>query len=215
MLPLKVEQGLVTEMLIMKDQSMCCYGTSPKITEWVSVKMAGKGVKPIMDQPVTLRGDEAVLLESGAEHRGQLFGRAGFGEKAEDMSLVNRIGGRFLVGVSSEHNAHAVRRDFFGSGQELDAVHAGHLHVGHDHGIRAFVGHGVKALLAAEGDVDGELFAEVSLIGRQDAGVVVHTEDFSAHAVFASGSGNRMRKVVPRPISVSKLMRPPCLSATT
>ncbi len=56
MLPLKVESGLVTEMLIMRDQSMCCYGTVPKITEWVSVKMNSEGVKPIMDQPVTLFG---------------------------------------------------------------------------------------------------------------------------------------------------------------
>ena len=56
MLPLKVEGGLVTEMLIMKDQSMCCYGTVPKIHEWVSVKMAEKGVKPLMDQAVTLYG---------------------------------------------------------------------------------------------------------------------------------------------------------------
>jgi hypothetical protein len=56
MLPLKVEGGLVTELLIMKDQSMCCYGAMPKIHEWVSVKMTGKGVKPLMDQPVTLFG---------------------------------------------------------------------------------------------------------------------------------------------------------------
>ncbi len=55
MLPLKVEGGLVTEMLIMKDQSMCCYGTTPRINEWVSVKMKG-GVKPLMDEPVTLMG---------------------------------------------------------------------------------------------------------------------------------------------------------------
>ncbi|MBL9126427.1 MAG: hypothetical protein JNL97_02210, partial [Verrucomicrobiales bacterium] len=54
MLPLKVEKGLVTELLIMRDQSMCCYGTVPKINEWVSVKMVGEGVKPIMDQAVTL-----------------------------------------------------------------------------------------------------------------------------------------------------------------
>lgn len=56
MLPLKVEGGLVTELLVMKDQSMCCFGTVPKINEWVSVKMVEKGVKPIMDQPVTLFG---------------------------------------------------------------------------------------------------------------------------------------------------------------
>jgi hypothetical protein len=56
MLPLKVEGGLVTEMLIMKDQSMCCYGTTPRINDWVSVKMAKKGVRPTMDLPVTLFG---------------------------------------------------------------------------------------------------------------------------------------------------------------
>ncbi len=56
MLPLRVESGLVTEMLIMRDQSMCCYGTVPKINEWVSVKMTEKGVKAIMDQPVTIFG---------------------------------------------------------------------------------------------------------------------------------------------------------------
>ena len=56
MLPLKVEAGLVTEMLIMKDQSMCCYGVQPKINEWVSVRMVKTGVKPVMDQPVKLYG---------------------------------------------------------------------------------------------------------------------------------------------------------------
>ena len=56
MLPLKVEGGLVTELLIMRDQSMCCYGAVPKINEWVAVKMTGKGVRPIMDQAVTLYG---------------------------------------------------------------------------------------------------------------------------------------------------------------
>jgi hypothetical protein len=56
MLPLKVEGGLVSELLIMRDQSMCCYGVVPKINEWISVKMSGKGVKAIMDQPVTIYG---------------------------------------------------------------------------------------------------------------------------------------------------------------
>jgi hypothetical protein len=56
MLPLKVEGGKVTEMLIMRDQSMCCYGAVPKINEWVSVKMVGGGVRPIMDQAITMYG---------------------------------------------------------------------------------------------------------------------------------------------------------------
>ena len=68
MLPLKVEGGKITEMLIMRDQSMCCYGTVPKINEWVSVRMPkGKGVKPIMDVPVTIFGTFKVgeVLENG------------------------------------------------------------------------------------------------------------------------------------------------------
>jgi hypothetical protein len=66
MLPLKVDNGLVTEMLIMKDQSMCCYGAIPRINDWVSVKMKG-GVKSIMDQPVTLYGKLRVgeMVENG------------------------------------------------------------------------------------------------------------------------------------------------------
>lgn len=67
MLPLKVENGLITELLIMRDQSMCCYGTVPKINEWVSVKMTSKGVKPIMDQAVTIYGKLKVgeIMENG------------------------------------------------------------------------------------------------------------------------------------------------------
>jgi hypothetical protein len=71
MLPLKVEGGLVTELLIMKDQSMCCYGTTPRINEWVSVKMKNGGVKPLMDEPVTLVG---TLKVGEARENGYLVG---------------------------------------------------------------------------------------------------------------------------------------------
>ena len=67
MLPLKVDDGVVTEMLIMRDQSMCCYGAVPRINDWVSVKMKNGGVKSVMDQPVTLYGKLKVgeMLENG------------------------------------------------------------------------------------------------------------------------------------------------------
>ncbi len=85
MLPLKVEGGLVTELLIMRDQSMCCYGSVPKINEWVSVKMTSKGVKPVMDQPVTFFGK----LKVGAiRENGYLVGiYAMDGEKMEGPTL--------------------------------------------------------------------------------------------------------------------------------
>ena len=68
MLPLKVEDGKITELLILRDQSMCCYGAVPKINERVSVRMPeGKGVKPIMDVPITIFGTLKVgeVLENG------------------------------------------------------------------------------------------------------------------------------------------------------
>ena len=68
MLPLRVKDGKITELLILRDQSMCCYGAVPKINEWVSVRMPeGKGVKPIMDVPITIFGTLRVgeVLENG------------------------------------------------------------------------------------------------------------------------------------------------------
>jgi hypothetical protein len=56
MLPTTLEHGRATEFLILRNQSMCCYGIPPRITEWVNVRTAGKGIKPIMDQPVTVCG---------------------------------------------------------------------------------------------------------------------------------------------------------------
>src|SRR6187549_4166740 len=53
MLPVKMDGGLVTEFLLVKDPMMCCYGVMPKVNEWVVVKMIGKGVPPLMDVPIT------------------------------------------------------------------------------------------------------------------------------------------------------------------
>jgi hypothetical protein len=56
MLPLKTEGGLTSEFLLLRNQSACCYGVMPKLTEWVIVRARGKGVKAIMDTPVTAVG---------------------------------------------------------------------------------------------------------------------------------------------------------------
>ena len=68
MLPLKVEDGKISEFLVLRDQSACCFGAVPKINEWISVRMPkGKGVKPIMDVRTTFFGVLKVgeILESG------------------------------------------------------------------------------------------------------------------------------------------------------
>jgi hypothetical protein len=56
MLPLKQQDGFITEFLLLKNQSMCCYGMSPKVNEWVQVQMKGKGVRSIMDEPIIICG---------------------------------------------------------------------------------------------------------------------------------------------------------------
>jgi hypothetical protein len=57
MLPTKTEKGEVTEFLLLRNQSMCCFGVTPKITEWVTVRLAGEGLETaVMDQPVTVKG---------------------------------------------------------------------------------------------------------------------------------------------------------------
>jgi hypothetical protein len=56
MLPVKLEEGRVTEFILLKSRTMCCFGVPPKMNEWVSVRMAGKGEKVTMDQPVIISG---------------------------------------------------------------------------------------------------------------------------------------------------------------
>jgi hypothetical protein len=67
MLPTKFKDGKVTEFLLMKDQSGCCFGAMPRINEWIIVKMTQGGVPPLMDIPLTLVGNLKVgeIFEEG------------------------------------------------------------------------------------------------------------------------------------------------------
>ena len=67
MVPVKMEKGLVTEFLLMRNTMACCYGTVPNMNEWVIVKMKKGGVQPMMDVPVSFYGDIKVgaMFENG------------------------------------------------------------------------------------------------------------------------------------------------------
>lgn len=67
MLPTKFKDGKVTEFLLMKDQSGCCFGAMPRINEWIIVKMTQGGIPPLMDIPLTLVGNFKVgeVFEEG------------------------------------------------------------------------------------------------------------------------------------------------------
>jgi hypothetical protein len=56
MLPIRMENGLVKDFLLLRNQMMCCYGRQPEPNEWVVVKMAGPGVPGKMDTPLSLYG---------------------------------------------------------------------------------------------------------------------------------------------------------------
>jgi hypothetical protein len=64
MLPVKVEGGLATEFLIVRNPMVCCYGMMPAPNEWVCVKAPGKGVPMQMDLP---------LQFSGTLHVGEIY----------------------------------------------------------------------------------------------------------------------------------------------
>jgi hypothetical protein len=66
MMPVKMEKGLVTEFLLMRNQMACCFGGVPNMNEWVVVKMR-KGVTPVMDVPVQFYGQLKVgaMFENG------------------------------------------------------------------------------------------------------------------------------------------------------
>jgi hypothetical protein len=66
MVPVKMEKGLVTEFLLMRNTMACCFGSVPNMNEWVIVKMK-KGVQPMMDVPVSFYGELKVgaMFENG------------------------------------------------------------------------------------------------------------------------------------------------------
>ncbi len=66
MVPVKMEKGLVTEFLLMRNTMSCCFGGVPNMNEWVIVKLK-KGVPPLMDVPVQFYGELKVgaMFENG------------------------------------------------------------------------------------------------------------------------------------------------------
>jgi hypothetical protein len=68
LLPVKMNNGLAVEFLLMRNQSMCCYGVAPKINEWITVQTKGDGIKPVMDQPIAVAGVLHVgpVMENGS-----------------------------------------------------------------------------------------------------------------------------------------------------
>jgi hypothetical protein len=67
-MPVKMEKGFTTELLLVSSPQLCCYGVSPQFNEFIVVKMKkDAGVKPPMDVPVEFYGKLSVkeVFEDG------------------------------------------------------------------------------------------------------------------------------------------------------
>ncbi len=56
MMPIKEVQGKTTEFLITRSQPSCCFSGATEITEFVTVKVPGKGFDTMMDDPISIQG---------------------------------------------------------------------------------------------------------------------------------------------------------------
>lgn len=66
MVPVKLEKGLATEILLMRNTLACCFGGVPNMNEWIVVKMR-KGIPPMLDTPLAFSGELKVgaIFENG------------------------------------------------------------------------------------------------------------------------------------------------------
>jgi hypothetical protein len=56
MLAVSLQNGLTDEFLLLRNQSVCCFGMVPRVNELILVKTAPPGVRPMSDVPVSVAG---------------------------------------------------------------------------------------------------------------------------------------------------------------
>ncbi len=56
MLPVALSDGLTSEFLLLRNQSVCCFGLVPRVNELILVQTVGRGVRPMSDVPVSVAG---------------------------------------------------------------------------------------------------------------------------------------------------------------
>jgi hypothetical protein len=55
MVPINFKEGKTTEIILTANLMLCCYGTVPKVNDWVLVRIPS-GMDVVQDQPITFRG---------------------------------------------------------------------------------------------------------------------------------------------------------------
>ena len=133
---------------------------------------------------------KTILGQSSVECLGELEGGTGFREKPEDVSVIDSEQSGLLVGVSGEHHTDGLRGDMPDPGQQFDAVHAWHAHVGNDHRIGALCLNRRQRLFAAFRDIQ-VIRVQDSLVSPQDVWLVINNQDLLTHNETPSGYVSR------------------------
>jgi len=90
------------------------------------------------------------------------------------MPAVDRFYRCVLVGIACQHHAHRIGRLGFDLGEKFNPVHAGHLHIRYDNGIRPLILNDGQGLFTAQRDVQRKFMVQFALESTQDVGLVVH-----------------------------------------
>ncbi|OPZ02257.1 MAG: hypothetical protein BWZ10_03370 [candidate division BRC1 bacterium ADurb.BinA364] len=132
-------------------------------------------------QRLPLGRHRSMAIDAFVQHLGQALGGARLGDETEDGAFVDGVDGHPLVGVTGQHHARNLGSAFLDLGQQLDAVHSRHVHVGDNHGERSLALQQRQRLLAAERRFDVVLAVQLALEGGQHIGFVIDKQ----HAAFS------------------------------
>ena len=109
--------------------------------------------------------DQAVLRQTRLKGFCEVRRCARLGHETEDVALVDCLQRGLLVRIACEHHADCIRRELFNSGQQFDAIHARHTHVGDHDRVWTAVGDRNQRFFGAQGRFRAE--ACVALAGSQ------------------------------------------------
>ena len=150
-----------------------------RIDETEHLGQYSNGAAERLLQQFPFRCHETVLLQRRRDRFDDGRRWAGLRQKPKDMTLIDGFDCSSDRAVACQHHPDGVWKLFANFGKEVDAIHPGHVHVGHDHS--EFLGaHQVQRFRTAGSRVDFELSKRATMSG-QDVRVVVDEQDRVTH----------------------------------
>jgi hypothetical protein len=173
----------------MSDVSAHARGSSERLRVYKSEDLAHDLDAPreCVFQQLPLGAHQPVVVKAGVKGRNHLFVWTRFGQEAEDLPLVDRLGGGLQVVAPGEHDANRIGGDVTHSAEEHRAGHSGHALVGDDYRERPVSLHCHESLDRADGGRHLVLMLKQLGHGVEKKRLVVDEQDsFRGHGYPAS-----------------------------